>query len=103
VFLKLEPDVYELHTMILPDGRGAGVIPAAHKAFGWMFEAGARELVTYAPEANRAAALMARRAGFEQIGVRPGAWEDGSDIKLFRLTRDRWTALQDKQEALPCP
>ena len=92
LFVPKGPGVYELHTLITPEGRGSAVLPAAHKAFGFMFSNGCEVLLTFAPASNRPAALMARRAGFKATSVEPNAWEDGSDVTHFRLTRAEWSA-----------
>lgn len=84
---------FELHTFLLPEGRGDGVLPAAAAAFRWMFtRTDCLELLTKVPATNKPAALMARRAGFVPIFKRVAAWEDGSDIDYFSMTLDAWRA-----------
>lgn len=93
IFIRDEATRYELHTLLLPEGRGAEVLPAAAEAFRYVFTAtDATEIITKVPEANKAAALMARRAGFVPLFTRKGAWADGSDVTYFALTLDAWTA-----------
>jgi hypothetical protein len=96
MFIPVGDQTYELHTLLLPEGRGAKVLPAAASAFDYMFAHGCDALTTYTPASNRPAALMARRAGFVQTGVRIAAWEDGSDITDFRLSRDHWIARRSE-------
>lgn len=91
LFTPHDSSRYELHTLVLPEGRGAGVLPAAHRAFLWVFtHTEALEIVTKVPAPNRPAGLMARRAGFRPMFTRQGAWEDGSDVTFFRLAVEDW-------------
>jgi len=93
VFLWDEATRYELHTLFLSEGRGAGVLPAAEEAFRFLFTAtDCLEIVTKIPEGNRAADLMARRAGFTPTFAREAAWPDGSRVVYFTLTLDAWRA-----------
>lgn len=94
VFDQLDPQHpsrFELHTFILPEGRGAAVLQAAAEAFRWMFtRTDCLELVTKVPASNKPAAFMARRAGFMSVFTRQAAWEDGSDVEYFAMTFDVW-------------
>jgi hypothetical protein len=94
LFKRDEPGRYELHTGIVPEGRGAAVIPAASAAFRWMFvHTDCVELVTQIAGSNRPADLMARRAGFKPIFTRKGGAEDGSDLTGFVLSLAFWPSL----------
>lgn len=96
LFDPLDHGRYELHTFLLPEGRGAGVLPAAAEAFRLMFvETDCTELVTKVAGSNRPADLMARRAGFSLLFERAGAWEDGSDLRFFGLTIDVWLSRDE--------
>jgi hypothetical protein len=96
LFARHDPARYELHTLILPEGRGAGVLPAFADAARWVFTAtDASELVTQVAGSNRAAGLMARRAGFRPIFEREGAWHDGSGVTFFAFGLDDWRARDD--------
>lgn len=93
VFEALGDCRYELHTMILPEGRGAPVLPAAQAAFRWLFvHTDAAEIVTKVPGSNKPADLMARRAGFALSFVRAKAWEDGGDLAFYTLPLEAWLA-----------
>lgn len=93
IFVQHEVGRYELHTMILPEGRGAWVLPAFATAARLMFAAtDCTEIVTKTAGSNRAAAIMGRRAGFRQTFVRKGAWHDGSDLTFYSFTLDEWMA-----------
>jgi hypothetical protein len=93
VFICHEATSYELHTLFRPEGRGAGVLPAAEEAFRWLFvNTDCLEILTKVPAGNRAADLLARRAGFVPIFTRDAAWPDGSAVTYFALTVDAWRA-----------
>jgi hypothetical protein len=91
IFIWDEATRYELHTLFLEEGRGAGILPAAEEAFRFLFTAtDCLEIFTKVPEGNRAADLMARRAGFTPIYSREAAWPDGSSVTYFSMTFDAW-------------
>jgi hypothetical protein len=93
VFICHDATRYELHTLFRPEGRGAGVLPAAEEAFRWLFvNTDCAEIMTKVPAGNRAADLMARRAGFTPIFTREAAWADGSAVTYFAMTFDAWRA-----------
>lgn len=93
IFVRDEATRFELHTLLLPDGRGADVLPAFEEAARFIFTAtDALEILTKIPASNRAADLMARRAGFVPIFTRSGVWPDGSDVVFFALSLDAWRA-----------
>ena len=88
-----EPGRYGLHTLFLPEGRGANVLASAKDAFRYMFtRTDCVEIVTKVAGSNRPADLMARRAGFSPIFIRQGIWPDGSDVTFFAMTLDAWRA-----------
>lgn len=91
LFIKHEVGRYELHTLIGSEGRGASVLPLFAEAARRLFtKTDATEIVTKTPGSNRAAAIMARRAGFRPLFVRKAAWPDGSDLTFYVLTLDEW-------------
>jgi len=92
-----EPGRYEVHTFILPEGRGAGVVPASLAAARWMFtHTDAVEILTKVPEPNKPADIMCRRVGFAPLFRREAAWEDGSAITYFALSLDTWRHRDDE-------
>lgn len=100
IFIKHEIGRYELHTLIAPEGRGAAVLPAFSEAAEWLFtRTDATEIVTKTAATNRAAAIMARRAGLRPLFVRKAAWIDGSDLTFYTLTLDEWTQAAPRLEA----
>lgn len=100
LFIKHEVGRYELHTLFSKEGRGRGVLPAFAEAARFMFTAtDATEIVTKTADSNRAASIMARRAGFRPTFTRPAAWHDGSDMTFYGLTLDEWMQRDPTLEA----
>lgn len=65
VLQALSPGVYEVHSMFLPEGRGAGVARALVAALDYVFSAtDCIRLVTRLPAGNVRAAALGRMAGF---------------------------------------
>lgn len=61
----LSPGVYEVHSMFLPEGRGANVKRALAEALDYVFSAtDCLKLVTRLPEGNVPATALGRIAGF---------------------------------------
>jgi hypothetical protein len=93
IFVRDEATRFELHTLFLPEGRGAGVLPAFEEAARFVFAStDCLEITTKVPASNKAADLMARRAGFAPIFTRSAIWPDGSDVTYYSLTLDTWRA-----------
>jgi hypothetical protein len=91
VFLYHGAGVYSVHSLFLPEGRGAAAVRAGIGALEWMWaNTSAKIITTEAPDDNPAAKWLARRVGFRPIGRRVGAWTapDGSmwDITDYEMT-----------------
>lgn len=97
LFEKVDVGLYELHTMYLPEGRGAHVLEASALAARYMFaHTDAVELITKLPVTNRRADFMVRRCGFRKLYERKGAWVDGSDVLFFGLDLEAWRQRDDR-------
>lgn len=91
ILTRLEPGIYELHTMFLPEGRGKLYFTEARDALRYVFvETDATEIVTKCPDSNRSAAAAANIAGFKEKFRREKAWADGSGISYRSLTIEDW-------------
>ncbi len=91
IAVRLEDDLYECHSLFLPEGRGVETMHARAEAARYFFTATpARTLVTRVPARNRAALGLARAAGFERQFTRIAAWPDGSDVGFWALSIERW-------------
>jgi hypothetical protein len=85
VYLFQEPGLYEVHSLLLPEGR-AGSSAAAMDGLRHMFtRTDCVEVQTRVPEANKAALGLTRAMGFARLFDRPG---NG----YWSLTLDRWRA-----------
>ncbi len=83
--------VLEVHTCILPEGRGAPAAEAAQLLITWVWQnTEANRLVTLVPVYNRRALKYAQRAGLVEYGRNPASYKkDGKlwDTVLLGLTR----------------
>jgi len=95
VFVRHEAGVYELHTLILPEGRGRRAREAWREAERYIFaRTDAREIVTRVPANNRGADLAARMCGFRERFRRQRAFRTPEgvlvDVSYRALTIDDW-------------
>lgn len=91
ILVRLEPGVYELHTMFLPEGRGKAYLSASKEAMRYLFACtDATEILTKCPDNNGAARMAAATAGFKERFRRDGAWIDGSGVSYQGLTIEDW-------------
>lgn len=68
IFQKHQPGIYEFHTCVLPEGRGAWMVEGAKEAFRWMFtRTDAVELMTKCPDGNIASKAGARAVGCSMV------------------------------------
>ena len=64
--------MYEIHTMIEPEGRGIQAVYDVRKAAKWFFENGGNDgqkVYTLIPELNKAARIFAKKVGMIKQGV----------------------------------
>lgn len=97
--IKQEDGVYELHTNLLPEGRGAKAFHAAREAAHYLFtRTDAHEIVTKVPAFNRRADRFVRTFGYTERFRRSNAaiGPDGPcDVTYFAYTIDQWLATDD--------
>lgn len=99
VALQLGEGRYEIHSLFLPDKAACEAIALMRQGLDYLFAATeARELVTKVPVKNRAAAGLARLAGFAKLFDLPIKWDgDGDQLVAFHtLTLEKW-AMQSAQ------
>lgn len=96
---RLEPSVYEVHSMALPDARGRNVFMTATAAIRHMFIATpAMELLTRVPAGNLAADTLAKAVGFGLEFERPKSWaspEGEKDCRFYALRYPEWVKRQE--------
>lgn len=95
VLINLMPGVYELHTLFLPSGRGAGYFAAASEALRWMFtHTDCLEILTRCPDDNPGARMAAVKVGFRERFRRDGVWQSGlgeaCGVSYQAFTLDDW-------------
>lgn len=62
--------LFEIHTLIKPEGRGILAVKDTKRAATWFFQnSSAEKLVTYVPFFNRPAKVFARTVGFANEGI----------------------------------
>ncbi len=87
--LNLGQGRYDLHSFVLPSGRGRWVKDNFERVKAWMFEnTDCREIITMVPKNNRLALGAARFCGFKKYGSMEKAWKFGGevfDIDLYVL------------------
>jgi hypothetical protein len=104
VAIKLEPGLYECHSMFLPSGRGMPAQAAMAEGLRYLFvQTDCRQVVTKCPETNGAAKGAARSMGFVPMFHLNKAWLlEGGDlgaIEVVTLTLAKWLAKDSEVEA----
>lgn len=94
LFIKHQPGIYEFHTSVLPEGRGARMIEGSQFAFNWMFtKTDAFELLTKCPYGNVAAKAGAKAVGCSlRFTTRP-LWPSGGNlvpIDVYSVILQEW-------------
>ena len=90
IFDQKEPGTYEVHTMLLPNCRGAHAIVAGRQAARWMFEHGADKLVSFCPMNHREILFFALKCGFHKAGKAALSWIKAGaafDLETVELER----------------
>lgn len=94
LFMPMAPGLWELHTQVLPSGRGAWTLGLGASAFGWMFtHTDAVEVLTRVPVGNVGAASAVRRAGFSEQWSQADGWVyEGKDVGvgIWSWTLQQW-------------
>lgn len=91
-FIKRAPDIYELHSFVLPAGRGRWARDNFMEVLGWMFaNTPATRIVTMCPVNNRMAIGAARMCGFKKYDKVPEGWKQNGhsyDIDMYYLRKE---------------
>lgn len=97
LFCQLQPGVYEVHTLVAPEGRGPWAAQMARTCLHLMFTASdALEIVTRVPRGNLGARTLALMCGFEKEFTQPAAhfgWVYKGDpvpSDILSLTIQKW-------------
>lgn len=80
-FTHLQPGLWEVHSQILAEGRGAWALDCVRACLMWMFtRTDAAEVITRCPKGNVAARAMAKAAGLRLQWTNPRGWNVGDDV-----------------------
>lgn len=94
VLVPVNSFTYEVHTNILPEGRGKLAIEACDEALFWVFsETNILKLITHVPISNVPAYALARKAGFKREGVNEKSWLKNGvlhDQLVLGLSKGDW-------------
>lgn len=95
IFTKIDGGIFEGHSLVMPEGRGAPALDALREALRFMFAStDCLEIVTKFGADNLGALGMARSAGFSKVFERENAWTPASGEKIrcdyFSLTLAKW-------------
>lgn len=81
LFIQHQPGIYEFHTNVLPEGRGAWMVKSSQFAFNWMFtKTDAYELITECPQGNVSARAGARAVGCTHVFTTRPIWSMGDEL-----------------------
>jgi hypothetical protein len=101
VLQALLPGAYELHTLFIPEARGADYFEAAREALRFMFtQTDCLEILTKCPDDNPAARMAAVKVGFRERFHRDGVWNVGTEevcgVSYQALTLDGWLSRDEE-------
>ncbi len=94
LFHRLQPGLYEVHTQVVPEGRGEWALNCARACLHWLFtRTDAVEVLTKCPEGNLAAKSLARACGLTKEFTNPVGWVlDGKPVPadIYSITIQTW-------------
>jgi len=92
LYVPVTLGVYEVHTSVHPEHRGADTVGLSRESVDYMFTyTDAVELWTRVPEGNEAAYALAQKCGFKTRFTTHGAW-DGEPVRAMSLPISVWAA-----------
>lgn len=104
MFLFMQPGIYEVHSQVLPVGRGAWFAEFSRRCVIWMFtRTPCYEILTRVPQGHPAAMAAALKQGFVLEFVRPQECvfrERLVDVSIYSLTLQRWMTMADDMLAI---
>ena len=94
LFHRLQPGIFEVHSQVLPEGRGAWAELCIRACLHWLFtRTEAVEIVTRCPKGNVAATAMARTVGMAREFTNPRGWINGDQplaADIYSMTIQHW-------------
>jgi hypothetical protein len=86
--------IFEVHSQVLPSGRGRWAMEAAQESLHWMFtRTTAIEVITRVAKGNYAALALAKACGMKPVTVIPNGWitlDGPKDATVLGLTIQDW-------------
>lgn len=99
LFVFVMPGLFEVHTAILPEGRGQWAVELAESVLRWMFiNADAWNIATRVPDGHTAAKALTMRAGMRyEFTTTPGAPWHGkmTPMHTYALAVHEWVTRAD--------
>lgn len=94
IFHQHQPGLFEVHTQVLPAGRGKWALYMAKEALRWMFErTSCLEVITRVPQGNVAATALTKAVGMNSVTVLPNGWATSDGVipaTVYNLTLQDW-------------
>ncbi len=94
IYHLLQPSIFEVHTLVKPEGRGAWTLSFVRECLHWMFtRTHALEIMTRCPRGNLAARTLAKSVHLVYQFTNPSGWiRDGEPIStdIFALSIQDW-------------
>lgn len=93
-FKNLDGQVFDAHSIILPEGRGEWAMRAAECALAWMFtKTNAQEITMSVPKGNIAVRALVKNLKAKYRATIPDGWHlKGKDVPLdiYSMTKEDW-------------
>ncbi len=104
VYEKIDAGLYEVHSLFLPEGRGASAFNLMDESLRYMFvQTECQEIVTKVPDDNSAALGAARAKGFATSFRLETGWTTPEGLRvgmaIMRLPLSKWIGKDDLVEA----
>lgn len=93
--------MFELHTCVLPEGRGKGAIKAGQEMMAWVFaNTTAQKLISFVPAWNRKALAFALRSGWKKEGCLEKSFQFNGELHdqtVVGITKEVFSCQQSQQ------
>jgi hypothetical protein len=101
IYIPMTSIMYEIHSNVLPDGRGKAALKALNESMEWIFENTiCRKIISWIPMCNRLALTFAINSGAKKQGhitksfVKYGELHDQL---IYGITQEEWICQQQSQ------
>lgn len=94
MFRNINGQIFDAHSMILPEGRGYWAMQAAESALQWMFtNTSAQEITMPVPKGNIAVRALVKKLGAKMRGTIEDGWFlKGKEVPIdvYSMTKEDW-------------